>query len=61
MAAAQINDPDIYVLDEPSANLDNHSAWLLAESIKQLKDMGKTSLQVIEVVCMQNGEIQVHM
>ncbi|HHV13066.1 MAG TPA: energy-coupling factor ABC transporter ATP-binding protein [Clostridiales bacterium] len=68
MAAAQINDPDIYVLDEPSANLDNRSAWLLAELIKQLKDMGKTIIiaehrffflmEVLdEVVYMKNGEI----
>lgn len=44
MNAVQVHNPDIYVLDEPSANLDNESCFILAELLKDLKRQGKTIL-----------------
>lgn len=42
LAAATMLDPDIYVLDEPSANLDAVSASQLAHMLRLLKREGKT-------------------
>lgn len=44
ICSAKAMEPDIYVLDEPSANLDLKSTYLLAELIQFLKDKGKTIL-----------------
>lgn len=68
MVAAQVHDPDIYVLDEPSANLDNRSAWMLLEMIRDLKSQNKTIVIadhrfffladiVDEVIYMKQGKI----
>lgn len=43
-AAACSPDPDIYVLDEPSANLDIKSIRDIGDILKDLKDRGKTVL-----------------
>lgn len=42
IASAQTIDPQIYVMDEPSANLDLKATQTLTQVIKKLKDMGKT-------------------
>ncbi|MGG7163377.1 ABC transporter ATP-binding protein [Clostridium ihumii] len=42
IASAKAIDPDIYILDEPSANLDIESTKLLKDMIGYLKDLGKT-------------------
>jgi energy-coupling factor transporter ATP-binding protein EcfA2 len=42
ICSAKAMDPDIYVFDEPSANLDLKSTYLLADLIQKLKDAGKT-------------------
>lgn len=42
IAAAYMEDPDIYVLDEPSANLDQEEIWRLQALLKKLKEKGKT-------------------
>ncbi|MGZ4893868.1 MAG: ABC transporter ATP-binding protein [Halobacteriota archaeon] len=42
IALAVIHDPDIVVLDEPSAGLDPQSRLLLWDFIRSLKDKGKT-------------------
>lgn len=42
IASAKAIEPEIYVLDEPSANLDIYSTKLLSEMIKKLKLEGKT-------------------
>ena len=34
--------PDIFVLDEPSSNLDSESSWDLEDIIKKWKESGKT-------------------
>ncbi|WP_207940449.1 energy-coupling factor transport system ATP-binding protein [Enterococcus sp. DIV2402] len=44
MSVVQVSDPDIYVLDEPSANLDFESCLILAKLLKKLKKQGKTIL-----------------
>ena len=44
MSAVQVHDPDIYVLDEPSANLDDASCLILARALNALKQQGKTIL-----------------
>jgi energy-coupling factor transport system ATP-binding protein len=44
MSVIQVSNPDIYVLDEPSANLDYESCLILAELLKNLKAQGKTIL-----------------
>lgn len=42
IASAYMEDPDIYVLDEPSANLDQEEIIRLQGLLKQLKSQGKT-------------------
>lgn len=42
IASAKAIDPEIYILDEPSANLDIESTKLLSKMIKYLKSLGKT-------------------
>lgn len=42
ICSAKAMDPDIYVFDEPSANLDLKATYLLADLIQKLKDAGKT-------------------
>lgn len=44
MSAVQVHDPDSYVLDEPSANLDDASCLILARALNALKQQGKTIL-----------------
>ncbi|MDT2601672.1 energy-coupling factor ABC transporter ATP-binding protein [Enterococcus hulanensis] len=44
MGAVQVHSPEIFVLDEPSANLDNQGNAQLAATVKQLKQAGKTIL-----------------
>lgn len=41
-SAVQVGNPEIYLLDEPSANLDYNACNVLATTIKQLKSEGKT-------------------
>ncbi|OTO67599.1 MULTISPECIES: ABC transporter ATP-binding protein [unclassified Enterococcus] len=42
MGAVEVHYPEIFVLDEPSANLDNHGNTQLAATVEQLKKAGKT-------------------
>ncbi|WP_027400019.1 ABC transporter ATP-binding protein [Anaerovorax odorimutans] len=42
IASAKAIDPEIYVMDEPSANLDISSTYILGNIIKDLKSQGKT-------------------
>ncbi len=42
ICSASAMEPDIYVFDEPSANLDLHSTYQFGELIQSLKDEGKT-------------------
>lgn len=69
MAATQTLDPGIYVLDEPSANLDQAATAILAMQLKKLKEQGKTVLIadhrfyylmdiIDEVFYMNNGMIE---
>lgn len=44
MGAVEVHSPEIFVLDEPSANLDNQGNAQLAATVKQLKQAGKTIL-----------------
>lgn len=44
MGAVEVHSPEIFVLDEPSANLDNQGTAQLAATVKQLKQAGKTIL-----------------
>lgn len=46
IASAKAVDPDIYIMDEPSANLDIESTKLLAKIIEYLKKLGKTIILV---------------
>lgn len=43
-ASVYAMDPDVYLLDEPSSNLDMDSIQELEESLKQIKHLGKTIL-----------------
>ncbi|MBE9908889.1 ABC transporter ATP-binding protein [Enterococcus casseliflavus] len=69
MSAVQVHDPDIYVLDEPSANLDHESCLILANLLNELKQEGKTILIadhriyylmdiVDRIIYMENGTIK---
>ena len=60
--------PDIFVLDEPSSNLDSESSWDLEDIIKKWKESGKTvivaehklfflSNVVDRVIFMEKGQI----
>ena len=42
LARAFYDDPQIIILDEPNANLDDASERMVMESLKQLKARGKT-------------------
>lgn len=42
IASAKAMEPEIYVMDEPSANLDVEATWQLLQVIKALKAQGKT-------------------
>lgn len=42
IASAEAIDPEIYVMDEPSANLDIASTYRFADIIRDLKQQGKT-------------------
>lgn len=42
ICSAKAINPDIYVFDEPSANLDLRATYLLADLIRKLKNDGKT-------------------
>lgn len=68
IASAQAIDPEIYVMDEPSANLDIESAYRFGNSIQDLKAQGKTIViaehrlyYLMDIAdrffCMQHGEI----
>ncbi|MDT2822393.1 energy-coupling factor ABC transporter ATP-binding protein [Enterococcus devriesei] len=68
MGAVEVHAPEIYVLDEPSANLDNQGNNQLAKTVKQLKNAGKTILiadhrvyylmeAVDRIIYMSKGEI----
>lgn len=69
MGAVEVHYPEIFVLDEPSANLDNQGNAQLAATVKQLKQAGKTIviadhrihylMEVVDrVIYMAKGEIQ---
>lgn len=68
ICSAKAMDPEIYVFDEPSANLDLNGTYILSELIKKLKKEGKTviiaehrlfylSHIVDRYVLMENGKI----
>lgn len=44
LASIDAMDPEVYVLDEPSANLDTHAVEELRKILKLLKEQGKTIL-----------------
>jgi len=46
LALIQVGDPPIYMLDEPSANLDPQTVALLRDNVKKWKKNGKTVLIV---------------
>ncbi|MEM0060271.1 MAG: ATP-binding cassette domain-containing protein, partial [Desulfurococcaceae archaeon] len=46
LALIQVGDPPIYMLDEPSANLDPQSIALVRDTVKKWKNNGKTVLIV---------------
>ena len=46
IASAEAIDPEIYVMDEPSANLDIASTYRFADIIRDLKQQGKTIIMV---------------
>ena len=68
LASAYAIDPDIFVLDEPSANLDIKSTENLEKILLELKTLKKTVIiaehrlyylmnVVDRIICMQNGKI----
>lgn len=68
IASAQAIDPEIYVMDEPSANLDIESTYRLREIIQGLKGQGKTIViaehrlyYLIDIadrfICVEHGRI----
>lgn len=69
IASAKALEPDIYVMDEPSANLDMESTYRLAEVIADLKQQGKTIIIAEHrlyylaniadrFICIENGAIK---
>lgn len=70
MGAVEVHHPEIFVLDEPSANLDNQGNAQLAATVEQLKRTGKTVViadhrihylmeTADRIVYMAKGEIKV--
>lgn len=68
IASAQAINPEIYVMDEPSANLDIESTYRFRDTIWRLKEQGKTIIiaehrlyYLMEIadrfLCVQHGEI----
>ena len=68
-ASIAVNKPEIYLLDEPSASLDEENIQELTRIIKHLKDMGNTIIisehrlyylvDIVDRVCyMRNGIIE---
>ena len=68
IASAEAIDPEIYVMDEPSANLDIASTYRFADIIRDLKHQGKTIIiaehrlyylmdLADRFLCVQNGKI----
>ncbi len=68
IASAEAIDPEIHVMDEPSANLDIESTYRFADVIWELKRLGKTIIiaehrlyyllgLADRFLCVQNGEI----
>lgn len=68
IASAQAIDPEIYVMDEPSANLDIESTYRFGDIIRDLKAQGKTIViaehrlyYLMDIAdrffCVQHGEI----
>lgn len=69
LIVAEVNDPDIIFLDEPSSSIDISSQELLNHHMKKLRDEGKTiilsshDIQLIEnvadtILVINNGEIK---
>ena len=69
IASAKALEPEIYVMDEPSANLDMESTYCFSEVIEELKRRGKTiiiaehRLYYLEeiadrFICIENGAIK---
>ena len=56
-------DPDLIIMDEPSAGLDNDSSWELWELIQQLKASGKTIIVASheEKEAVENSDIVLYM
>ena len=50
IASAQAIEPEIYVMDEPSANLDIESTYRFGDIIRNLKAQGKT-IVIAEPAC----------
>lgn len=69
IARAIVNDPDIILFDEPTANLDKENSRNFLKIIRELKSMGKTIIisthdplfkeldMVTKNITMENGEI----
>ena len=58
IASAEAIDPEIYVMDEPSANLDIASTYRFADIIHDLKKKGKTIIIAQQMKALTNKEIQ---
>lgn len=69
IASAKALEPEIYVMDEPSANLDMESTYCFGEVIEELKCQGKTIIiaehrlyYLAEIadrfICIENGTIK---
>jgi ATP-binding cassette subfamily C exporter for protease/lipase len=58
LARALYNSPDIILLDEPNANLDDAGEAALAKSLCDLKAMGKTVFMVLKLDKKKAGLIQ---
>lgn len=68
MVIAMIGDPDLYILDEPTAGLDPSATYEMGKLIKEIHDCGKSIvisshiLQDMDTVCtnitiMENGKL----
>ena len=55
IASAEAIDPEIYVMDEPSANLDIASTYRFADIIRALKQQGKTIIIAEHRLLLSNG------